>query len=251
MPQLNVIAYPLILIGTLVHELGHGVAALLVGGNFHSLKVFSNGSGVAQVSHGGGDLSMAVIAAGGLVGPAIGAAILFPLARRIGGARWALFAVGLAFLLALVFFVRNGFGAALTGGLAAACLLIAWKGSPGLAQGTLIFLAVQLALSVFSSWDYLFMEEAHTGAGTHPSDSAQIADALIFPYWFWGAACGAFSIAVLAAGGWLLVRGDSAARRQRREKRARARHRRAGRDRVKAGEVDVDEILAAADRDGR
>ena len=33
-----------------------------------------------------------------------------------------------------------------------------------------------------------------------PSDAAQIGNALIGPYWFWGALCGAVSLAALAYG---------------------------------------------------
>jgi len=63
-----------------------------------------------------------------------------------------------------------------------------------------VFLSTQLALSVFSRADYLFTAVATTGAGTMPSDTAQIAAALGGPHWAWGLACGAFSIVVLAGG---------------------------------------------------
>jgi hypothetical protein len=210
-PQLHIVAYPLILIGTLVHELGHGVAAMLVGGSFHSLAVYADGSGVAGWGHQAdqvGRLGRALVSAGGLVGPAVAAAILFPMARRPGRARWALGAIGVALLIALVFVVRNGFGVALVGILAVVCLVLAVRASAQVAQFALIFLAVQLSLSVFSRSDYLFTETAQTGAGAHPSDVAHMAEALLLPYWLWGALCGLFSIGVLAIGTWLLVRGD-------------------------------------------
>jgi hypothetical protein len=38
------------------------------------------------------------------------------------------------------------------------------------------------------------------------SDSAQIADALLGPYWFWGGATAAFSFAVLLTGVYLAFR---------------------------------------------
>jgi membrane-associated phospholipid phosphatase len=70
----------------------------------------------------------------------------------------------------------------------------------------LVFLAVQLSLSVFSRGDYLFSEVARTGSGDFPSDVANMADALFLPYWFWGATCGAFSVAVLVVGLWAFLR---------------------------------------------
>ena len=32
-----------------------------------------------------------------------------------------------------------------------------------------------------------------------PSDTARIAEALVLPYWFWGACCALLSLAILAA----------------------------------------------------
>ncbi|MEM9488253.1 MAG: M50 family metallopeptidase, partial [Myxococcota bacterium] len=45
----NTIAYPLLLISTMVHELGHGVAALLSGGSFAKFVMFPDGSGMAYI----------------------------------------------------------------------------------------------------------------------------------------------------------------------------------------------------------
>ena len=71
------------------------------------------------------------------------------------------------------------------------------------AFATVMFVSVQLALSVFSRGDYLFTPNA----GPFPSDVANMATSLFLPYWFWGLVCGGFSLAVLAAGGWFFLRG--------------------------------------------
>ena len=41
------IAWPLVLISTLAHELGHGLAAAVLGGHFYSLRLYADASGVA------------------------------------------------------------------------------------------------------------------------------------------------------------------------------------------------------------
>ncbi|MCA9556873.1 MAG: M50 family metallopeptidase, partial [Myxococcales bacterium] len=92
------------------------------------------------------------------------------------------------------------FGLAFVGASAAACLLIAFKAKPWVSQIAVVFLSVQPAFSVFSRGDYLFMQYANTGSGTMPSDVQKMADALFLPYWFWGAACGLISVAVLLIG---------------------------------------------------
>jgi hypothetical protein len=70
----------------------------------------------------------------------------------------------------------------------------------------LLFVAVQLALSVFSRGDYLFMTEATTPAGSFPSDVANMARALGGPYWLWGLICGGFSVVSLVVGIWAFFR---------------------------------------------
>lgn len=193
-------AYPLLLISTLVHELGHGLAALLVGGSFHRLEIWPDGSGAAHWSGRVGAVRQAMVAAGGLVGPAIAAAVGFAVGRSAKGARvlWYALAAGLA--LALLLVVRNLFGFVFVAALAALAAFIAARVRAAWAQLLLVFFSVQLALSVFSRADYLFTKVAQTGRGPMPSDAAQIANALIGPYWFWGALCGAVSLAALGLG---------------------------------------------------
>ena len=108
--------------------------------------------------------------------------------------------LGFALTLALALWVRNLFGVGLVWLLAAAFLLVAWKASTRVAQAMVCFLAIQLSLAAFSRADYLFTSDAVTGLGTMPSDTAQIAQALWLPYWFWGAAIALLSLAVLTLG---------------------------------------------------
>ena len=196
------VGYPLVLFSTLVHELGHGLAAIVCGGRFESLQVFANASGVARHTGDLSPLADAIVAAGGLVGPAVVAGLAFALGRNARAARIALGVGAGILLLAGALFVRNTFGLVFTGLLAAGLAWFALRQPREVSQLVLVFLAVQLALSVFSSADYLFTDVAHTGAGVLPSDTAQIATALGGPYWAWGLACGAFSVLVLAAGLW-------------------------------------------------
>ncbi len=199
-PYGELVAYPLVLISTLAHEMGHGVAALLVGAEFNSLRMWADGSGLAELGAISGRLEHAFVSAGGLVGPAVAAALLFWLAARPKPARVGLGLLGALLALACLLVVRNLFGLFFVGLCAAIALGLALKASPRAAQIALVFVGVQLALSVYSRGDYLFTDVAQTSAGPQPSDVAQMADALLLPYWFWGAVCGLFSIAVLVFG---------------------------------------------------
>ncbi len=208
-PVLGVLAVPLLWLSTVAHELGHGMTALALGGRFERFVIRSDGSGTASTAAPLGDLPGALVCAGGLVGPALVAAVCFVLARRPLAARGCLAVFGAALCGAALAVADPGFtqlflGA--TGGLlllAATLLRAAW------AQGVLVFLAVQLALSVFTRGDYLFTEVARSSAGAMPSDVAVIAAHLGGPYWAWGLACGLISVLVLIGGLAWYLRGDS------------------------------------------
>jgi hypothetical protein len=208
-PYGGYIVYPLLLISTLVHELGHGVAAVLSGADFISFKMWKDGSGVALHTVPDSDAARAFISAGGLCGPAVAAAGMLSAAQNQKWARYALGAFGAALAIALVAVVRNGFGAVFCGTLAAIALVIAVRGGAQLAQVTLLFLAVQLGLSVFSRGDYLFKQYAETAQGRMPSDSQQMADAMGGAYWFWGGLCAVFSVAMLLVGAYSFWRGTT------------------------------------------
>jgi hypothetical protein len=199
-PYGDYIGYPLILLSTLAHELGHGIAGVLVGRDFVSLQLYADGSGVASTAGSPSAIRGAFVSAGGLVGPAIVAGGLFALAKKQRVAKLALAFIGLLLIITDVLVVRNLFGFAFIGLTGLTCLYLARDFEAETARFAIVFVATQLALSVFSRGDYLFMEHAQTANGLMPSDVAQIAQALWLPYWFWGALCGGFSVLVLALG---------------------------------------------------
>jgi len=215
----QIIGYPLVLLSTLVHEVGHGIAAVLVGGRFERFVMFPDASGMAYSTGVDAGWPRAMMAAGGLVGPALGAGVAFIAARRAIWSRALLVALSVALVALLVVVVRNPFGIVFAGLLIAGFGWLGLRASASTAQVATVFMAVQLALSVFSRGDYLFMKEAHTGAGVTPSDVSVMADAVGGPYWAWGLACGAFSVLVLVVGVWAftraLSRGQIKARRAR------------------------------------
>ena len=202
------IAWPLVLISTLAHELGHGLTAALLGGHFHALRINADASGAALWGGEFGRVAVATVAAAGLIGPAVAAFVLFAVGRDPRRARMALVVLGVALYVIALLVVRNPFGLFFTVLLGSVLLLVAVR-FPAAAQTVVILLAVQLALSVFSRSDYLFTRTARTAGGPMPSDVTVMANALFLPYWFWGAACGVLSIAILWAGVKMFFRGRS------------------------------------------
>lgn len=209
-PYGHYVIYPLMLFSTFVHEMGHGLTAELVGGEFVHFKMWSNGSGVAQhMGHYNG-LQLAMVAAGGLLGPAVMGAVFFVLGRWTKAARAGLFLFGLGSLVSLFWVVENGFAMGFVAGVVGICLAIGAFAPSWLARVVTVFVAIQLSVSAFVRGDYLFMEYAETSAGRMPSDVAQMSSALAGPYWFWGGLVAALSVVVLVAGFWFFFRGEKA-----------------------------------------
>ncbi len=206
LPFARTIAWPLILLSTFAHELGHGLAALLLGGQFEKLLISPDASGVAYCRV-QGNVSNALVAAGGLVGPACSAAFLFVLARFGKLARASLLVMGLAMLALVPTLLDGTYGKVFVGVVALVFLAIGANAPPWLAKYTSAFVAVQLALSVYSRGDYLFTDTAHMATGDMPSDVANMAKNLFLPYWFWGGVCAVFSVLVLLVGARLFLRG--------------------------------------------
>lgn len=207
------VLYPLSLLGTFAHEMGHGLTALLVGEEFEYLLLHADGSGLAAWRGAPGRLARAAIAAGGLLGPSIAGVSLMFFARSPRLVRLLLIVLAAGLALCVLIWVRNLFGIAFL--LGAAAVLAAgarWLGDAAASFGLRLLTAV-LCLSWFRDLGYMFSAQVVVAGVVHPSDSAVIADALWLPYWFWGALVATLSLAVLLFGLWAVApskRGDAA-----------------------------------------
>ncbi len=194
------LARPLVWLATFSHEMGHGLAALFLGGVFESFRMWVDGSGIAQTSYPASAFRSALVSAGGLLGPAVAAGGLFLMSTRPRLARLGLSGLGFLFLASVLLVVRNLFGIAFCASAGLLILVLARLASDREAQVGLLFLAIQLSLSVFSSSGYLFSRFADTAGGRFPSDTSQIASALGGVYWAWGLVVGAVSVTILLGG---------------------------------------------------
>jgi hypothetical protein len=87
------ILYPFRLFVTFVHETGHGLTAILTGGQFIRFEVFANGSGVATSAGG----SRILIPQMGYLGAALFGAVLFYATNRVQHVNVVAAVVGLIF----------------------------------------------------------------------------------------------------------------------------------------------------------
>ena len=190
LPFGNYVIYPFTILTTWYHEMGHGLAAMMLGYNFEQLVIYPNGSGVALSSYAGdpGNLRAALMAAGGPLAPAVAGSALIVASAKEHWWRPALYILaGLIGVSALVW-VRSFVGLTVLPLLALALVFLARKGNRTVLRFGLQFLGVLGALSMFQQWDYLFMERAVIGGKPMLSDTGAIEANLFLPHWFWAIA---------------------------------------------------------------
>ena len=192
--------YPLTLLATYAHEMGHGITALLTGSEFDHLVLHADGSGMAMWRGNPGRLATVLIAAGGLVGPTFAGIGLLLVSRNPRHARTVLACLAALIVWTVVLWSRNAFGVVFLIAVAATLGIAARVLPPAAASFLLHFIAATLCLSWFNHLGYLFSAQAMVNGVAMPSDSSVIAQALWLPYWFWGGVVALFSLAVATWG---------------------------------------------------
>ncbi len=200
MPGGNYALYPFTILSTWFHEMGHGLAALALGGEFRGLALFANGSGMATYAlpadH--GSMAPALVAASGPLGPAVAGAVFIWSGRYPITAKLCLLILGAMLLLAVVLWAKTSFGVTAMVALGGSILLIATLTAPWLQAFAIQFFGVQACISTYQQMDYLFMRAAEVNGQHMLSDTGQIAHYVGLPHWFWAIALLALSAALLA-----------------------------------------------------
>lgn len=202
LPFGRTVLYPFALLSTWVHEMGHGLAAIAVGGRFRQLEIYPNLGGQA-VSSGVYGVGRAIVSAGGLLGPALAGGAIIVSGSREQTAPWVLAVVAASVFFSLVAFVRNLYGWLALGGVAAVLVPVALY-APIEAR---IFLAqligIQFCLACWGSLDYMFTKNFYRDGRILNSDTEEIARVLILPYWFWGGLIALISLGVVVGSFYL------------------------------------------------
>ena len=200
--------YPFVLLATWFHEMGHGLAGMLVGARFETLVILPDGSGYTQTLRpvDAGRIGAAIISAGGPLGPAIAGGALIVASRWRKGSAIALALLAAALLLSTLLVVRGVTGMIAMPLIALAILAVLRFADVARRQIIAQFLGLQACISTYTSLDYLFSTGGVMEGGAMQSDTAQIASALLLPYWFWGAALTLLIAGIVAGSLWLAYR---------------------------------------------
>lgn len=207
MPWLGWLNYPFRLLLTIVHELGHGLAALSTGGAFINFVVHPNGAGLA---HTAGGWRFVVIPAGYL-GMALFGAVLILLGRNHRWSRIALGIIGVGMiLLSLRYGIPSIFSSYILSGLLTTFsgiifgglfLWVAFKAGSGWIVFLIHLIAIQAALTAFS--DLFALIGLSTRFNMPENDARSMAELTFIPAVFWAVLW--ITIALVLIGGAIWV----------------------------------------------
>lgn len=141
------VAYPFRIFVVFLHEISHGLAAVLTGGRIVSIGLSFDEGGVC-VTQGG---SRFLILSAGYLGSLLWGALFLLLAARRRRAPVVLALIGLFTLVVTLLYVRTWFGFFYGLAAAAALLLVAGKLKPEISEGLLAAIGVMSCL--YAVWD--------------------------------------------------------------------------------------------------
>ena len=159
-PIVKLLFYPFRLLNVFIHELSHGFAAAMSGGQFVRFVIDPDTSGMAY-RYGGAHL---VVAPAGYLGAALFGGFLILLSTASIPARAVLMGLGVFLALACLLFVANCFGYVAGWALSALLFYVGWQLDDQTAASVLLFLAVQMILASFDSL-FILLRLSRTGRG--------------------------------------------------------------------------------------
>lgn len=216
----DVALYPLTLFTTWVHEMGHGLTALVVGGTFESLDIYRNAGGLAYAYAAWG-WPDALVAAGGLLAPPLVGAAILAIVHGPRRSRILLAVLAAALIASMILFVRTPVGIVAMTVVALALAWAAWKLDGDYRVIVSQVLGLVLALDTLTRMvGYAFEKTVTLNGKTTPSDVGIIAENLGGSHVLYGLAITAIALGLLAVGGWWAWRRPEPAQRERRNGRA-------------------------------
>lgn len=204
--------YPLTLFTTWVHEMGHGLTALVLGGHFDHLEIYGNAGGLAFCYARLG-WPEALVSAGGLLAPPLVGASILAIVHGPRRARICLALLAAALIASMAVYVRTPVGIASMTVVALALGYAAWRAAPDHRVVIAQVLAVVLALDTLTRMiGYAFMSHVKLNGQNDRSDAGNIADNLGGPVFVWGIVITVLALAMLGAGLWWAWRRPTAQR---------------------------------------
>jgi peptidase M50B-like protein len=206
-PGLGLLSYPFRLLITIVHELSHGLVALLTGGAFLRFVVFPNGEGVAYTA---GGWRLLVIPAGYLGSALFGASLIY-LGRSVRWGRTAMAVLGAAvLLLSLRYGLPSVATAQWSSGvitvvaglvIGAGFLWVARKATTAWVLFLINLVAIQAGLTAFSDL-FALINLSSQLAGAPANDARAISELTLVPALIWAVLWALVALALVGTALW-------------------------------------------------
>mmetsp|Transcript_55291 Transcript_55291/g.134299 ORF Transcript_55291/g.134299 Transcript_55291/m.134299 type:complete len:512 (+) Transcript_55291:280-1815(+) len=170
--------YPFMIISTWVHEMCHGIAAILMGGFIAKLEIFKDGSGLAYTGGVTSNFGRGFVASAGYPGTSVIGCILLLFRRTTLGPTIGTIGVGSLMVLSCALWVRNTWGLVVLLIEGFVLMLLGWKLPAVLLDNLYAFVAVTVSLNAFESIHDLFASgDMYVGGEvTTTSDAHTVAD---------------------------------------------------------------------------
>ncbi len=194
--QIPLVGLPFVMLSTWVHELGHGLGAIVSGGRFESMVITPGLSGLAH-TFSGSNFERIIVLLGGLLGPSIAGAIMLIMSRRLGLNRLALFLLAGALLATVVLWAGDMFTRVSVLSFGVAVTAMAFMGHRALRHLFAHIIAISFCLNAVSQFGYIFMNKANVGGYAGLSDTGVLAEIIGGPHLFWAVVVSALSLFIL------------------------------------------------------
>jgi len=194
----NYIQWPFVIITTFIHEMGHGLTAIILGGELVKVEIYQNASGVAWTRVLPG-WQQAAVAAGGLLAPSIAGSVFILAGRTPRASSLVFIFLSVFILISCLIWVRSFFGLAVLIPVSLIFIWIARRKDSGLDQFFIQFMGVHMLVDTFTrTLPYIFSSTANAGGRENHSDSSAIAEHLVGGHFLWACIIALSALFILA-----------------------------------------------------
>lgn len=194
--------YPFMILSTWVHEMCHGLAAIMMGGYIAKLEIFKDGSGLAYTAGVNTNFRCGFVSAAGYPGTGVVGCLLLLFRRTTLGPTIGTIGLGCVMILSVALWVRNTWGLVVLLLQGVSLVLFGWKLPAVLLDNLYSFLALTCCLNAFERIQDLFaIGDLYVGGEVVTStDAHTVADMWGMDYRFWAIAWLCFSVLMSAVG---------------------------------------------------
>lgn len=178
------VLYPFIVFSTWIHELCHGMAAVMLGGKILTLEIFPDGSGYATSMIPNID-RRAFVSSAGYQGTAVIGFLLLIFRRTKRGPRTGTMVLACTMMLSCILWVRNWFGFVFVFCFGVVLAGLAWKLPSFHIRNLYVILAATVALNAISHVRALFGGNYYVNGAPVQTDAHTMGDETGTSYLVW------------------------------------------------------------------